>query len=71
MTTAVAVFTGDLRLHDNPALHAAVSTSSQVIPCFIVDDKALARYAAHGTRLASWPTRWPIWTPACAGSAER
>jgi deoxyribodipyrimidine photo-lyase len=52
MTTAVAVFTRDLRLHDNPALHAAVSTSSQVIPCFIVDDEVLARSGKHATRLA-------------------
>jgi deoxyribodipyrimidine photo-lyase len=52
MTTAVAVFTRDLRLRDNPALHAAVSTSSQVIPCFIVDDEVLARSGEHATRLA-------------------
>jgi deoxyribodipyrimidine photo-lyase len=52
MTTALAVFTRDLRLRDNPALHAAVSTSAQVIPCFVIDDQILARFREHATRLA-------------------
>jgi deoxyribodipyrimidine photo-lyase len=52
VTTAVAVLTRELRLRDNPARHAAVSTSSQVIPCFIVGDEVLARSREHATRLA-------------------
>ena len=52
MAPALAVFTRDLRLHDNPALHAAVTASSQVIPCFVVDDEILARYGGHANRLA-------------------
>jgi deoxyribodipyrimidine photo-lyase len=52
MTTALAVFTRDLRLRDNPALHAAASTSAQVIPCFVIDDQILARFRWHATRLA-------------------
>jgi hypothetical protein len=32
MGLALAVFSRDLRLHDNPVLHAAVTASAQVIP---------------------------------------
>jgi deoxyribodipyrimidine photo-lyase len=52
MAPALMIFTRDLRLHDNPALQAAISTSAQVIPCFVVDDEVLARYGSHATRLA-------------------
>jgi deoxyribodipyrimidine photo-lyase len=38
MTTAVVVFTRDLRLHDNPALDAAVHDADRVVPLFVVDD---------------------------------
>jgi deoxyribodipyrimidine photo-lyase len=37
METAVVVFTRDLRLHDNPALHLACSSARQVVPLFIAD----------------------------------
>lgn len=33
----------DLRIHDNPALQAAMSVADQVIPCFILDPVLLAR----------------------------
>jgi deoxyribodipyrimidine photo-lyase len=32
------LFTRDLRLHDNPALHAAVSGAEHVVPLFVLDD---------------------------------
>ncbi|HEX3906392.1 MAG TPA: deoxyribodipyrimidine photo-lyase, partial [Mycobacteriales bacterium] len=36
--TAIMLFTRDLRLHDNPALHAAVSGAEHVVPLFVLDD---------------------------------
>ena len=32
MDTAIVVFTRDLRLHDNPALHQASARARQVVP---------------------------------------
>jgi deoxyribodipyrimidine photo-lyase len=52
MGPALAVFTRDLRVRDNPALHAATSASAQVIPCFVVDDEILARCGSHANRMA-------------------
>jgi deoxyribodipyrimidine photo-lyase len=37
METAIVLFTRDLRLHDNPALHAACARARQVVPAFVVD----------------------------------
>jgi deoxyribodipyrimidine photo-lyase len=37
MDTAIVVFTRDLRLHDNPALHLACARARQVVPLFVVD----------------------------------
>jgi len=37
METAIVVFTRDLRLHDNPALHQACQNARQVVPLFVVD----------------------------------
>ena len=37
MDTAIVVFTRDLRLHDNPALHQACADARQVVPVFVVD----------------------------------
>lgn len=37
MSTAVLLFTSDLRLHDQPALHAAVSGADTVVPLFVHD----------------------------------
>ncbi len=39
--TAVVVFTRDLRVHDNPALHAAVRGHERVVPLFVLDDALL------------------------------
>ena len=35
--TAVVLFTRDLRVHDNPALHAACQSFEAVVPLFVVD----------------------------------
>ncbi len=37
METAIVLFTRDLRLHDNPALHLACEGARQVVPLFVVD----------------------------------
>ncbi|MFE1593467.1 cryptochrome/photolyase family protein [Nocardia sp. NPDC058705] len=38
MTVAIALFTRDLRVHDNPALTAAAREADQVVPLFVVDE---------------------------------
>ncbi|WP_438289780.1 cryptochrome/photolyase family protein [Streptomyces sp. HUAS TT7] len=38
MTVSVALFTSDLRLHDNPVLSGAVRGADQVVPLFVDDD---------------------------------
>src|SRR3954465_9034509 len=40
-TTAVVLFTRDLRIHDNPALHAAARHHDLVVPLFVLDDGIL------------------------------
>jgi deoxyribodipyrimidine photo-lyase len=37
MDTAIVLFTRDLRLHDNPALHQACARARQVVPLFVLD----------------------------------
>ena len=37
METAIVLFTRDLRLHDNPALHQACARARQVVPAFVID----------------------------------
>lgn len=39
---ALALFTRDLRVHDNPALAAACADADQVAPVFVLDEKILA-----------------------------
>jgi deoxyribodipyrimidine photo-lyase len=46
VTTTVVLFTRDLRVHDNPALHAAVERSTHVVPLFVSDDAVLGRAGA-------------------------
>src|SRR4051794_9027239 len=38
MNAAVVLFTRDLRVHDNPALAAAVKASETVLPLFVLDE---------------------------------
>ncbi len=42
MSLGLVLFTGDLRVHDNDALAAAVSEHKQVVPAFVVDEALLA-----------------------------
>jgi deoxyribodipyrimidine photo-lyase len=37
MDTAIVLFTRDLRVHDNPALHQARTRARQVVPLFVAD----------------------------------
>ncbi|WP_035840396.1 cryptochrome/photolyase family protein [Kitasatospora azatica] len=52
MTISVALFTQDLRLHDNPVLHAARATADQVVPLFVVDPAVEAAGFAAANRRA-------------------
>ena len=49
---AVVVFTRDLRVHDNPALAAAVRDADAVVPLFVLDDRILGSRFAASNRLA-------------------
>ena len=40
--TALVVFTRDLRVHDHPALGAALRDAELVVPAFVFDDEILA-----------------------------
>jgi len=47
VTTAIVLFTRDLRVHDQPALVAACARADRVFPLFVFDEAILAsRYAA-------------------------
>jgi deoxyribodipyrimidine photo-lyase len=39
MSTAIALFTRDLRVQDNPALHAAIESADYVVPLFVLDER--------------------------------
>lgn len=41
MSTAIALFTRDLRVHDNPALAAAAESADLVVPLFVLDEAIL------------------------------
>jgi deoxyribodipyrimidine photo-lyase len=41
MRVAIALFTRDLRVHDNPVLHAACHAATQVVPLFVLDTAIL------------------------------
>jgi deoxyribodipyrimidine photo-lyase len=48
--TALVWFTRDLRVHDNPALRAAVDREDRVVPVFCFDDRLLSGRHASGPR---------------------
>ena len=52
MTPTLVWFRQDLRLQDNPALHAAVTRGAPVVPVFIWDETGEGRWPAGGA------TRW-------------
>ncbi|TDQ54712.1 cryptochrome/photolyase family protein [Actinorugispora endophytica] len=47
MSTIVVLFTRDLRLHDHPALHAAVTGAERVVPLFVLDPAVLGACARN------------------------
>ncbi|MFI0774539.1 cryptochrome/photolyase family protein [Streptomyces sp. NPDC021212] len=51
-STSIAVFTSDLRLRDNPVLHAALRSADQVVPLFIVDRRVAGAGFAVPNRVA-------------------
>ena len=52
MRAAVALFTRDLRVHDNPALRAALDAAETVLPLFVLDDGILGTAYAAAPRVA-------------------
>ena len=51
MKTAIVLFTRDLRVHDHPALAAAVEAAEHVVPLFVLDDALLGSDFAAPNRL--------------------
>ncbi|MGH3549047.1 MAG: cryptochrome/photolyase family protein [Pseudonocardiaceae bacterium] len=51
MSVAIALFTRDLRVHDNPVLHAACSAATEVVPLFVLD-KAIINSASMSANRA-------------------
>jgi deoxyribodipyrimidine photo-lyase len=47
---AVVLFTRDLRIHDHPALSAAVEIASEVVPLFVLDDTLWHRHRSPPRR---------------------
>lgn len=52
VTTTVVLFTGDLRVHDHPALGEAIRRSDQVVPLFVFDRSILSSDFARPNRIA-------------------
>jgi deoxyribodipyrimidine photo-lyase len=52
MTVAIALFTADLRTHDNPVLRGALGSADQVVPLFVLDDGVRAAGFATPNRAA-------------------
>jgi deoxyribodipyrimidine photo-lyase len=50
MSTAIVWYRRDLRIHDHPALRAALDGSERVIPCFCFDRRLLSGRHASGSR---------------------
>ena len=46
MRAGIVLFTRDLRVHDNPALHAACEECERVVPLFVLDDAILEAFGA-------------------------
>jgi deoxyribodipyrimidine photo-lyase len=46
VSTVVVLFTRDLRVHDQPALTAAIEGAERVVPLFVLDDAILGRFGA-------------------------
>lgn len=62
MTPTLLWFRQDLRLQDNPALHAALARGGPIVPVYILDDAGEGRWPAGGA------TRW--WLHQTLGSLD-
>jgi deoxyribodipyrimidine photo-lyase len=51
LSTAVVLFTRDLRLRDHPSLHAALQRADRIVPAFVLDDALLRSAAGAPNRL--------------------
>jgi deoxyribodipyrimidine photolyase len=52
MSVAIALFTRDLRVHDNPVLHAACYAATNVVPLFVLDSGILRGASMSANRAA-------------------
>jgi deoxyribodipyrimidine photo-lyase len=52
VSTALVLFTRDLRVHDQPALAAACREADRVVPLFVLDDAILGSRYANPNRLS-------------------
>jgi deoxyribodipyrimidine photo-lyase len=52
MNVAIALFTRDLRVHDNPVLHAACQAATEVVPLFVLDSGILRGRSMSANRAA-------------------
>lgn len=52
MRTVVVLFTRDLRIHDQPALHAAAARAEQIVPLFVFDEAIVSTELARPNRMA-------------------
>lgn len=50
MPVAIALFTRDLRVHDNSVLHAALRAGARVVPLFVLDERILGAGAVSPNR---------------------
>ena len=58
---AIAWFRRDLRLHDHPALSAAIAAADEVLPLFVFDDVPLrGRLASRRTGRGTCSGRWRL-----------
>ena len=48
VTPSILWFRQDLRLQDNPALHAALARGGPIVPVYILDDGAEGAWAMGG-----------------------
>ncbi|WP_067667365.1 cryptochrome/photolyase family protein [Nocardia miyunensis] len=51
MTVTIALFTRDLRVHDNPMLRAAVREGAAVVPLFVLDNRIIEREPVSPNRI--------------------
>jgi len=52
MSVAIALFTRDLRVHDNPVLHTACHAAAEVVPLFVLDTAILTGASISANRAA-------------------